>query len=70
LARLEELKFEYVPKEENPPNVPQLRPMAKIRTELKSIETTGVHKEFKEIPTKALKAHKLGVIGFFFARNS
>jgi hypothetical protein len=25
LARLEELKIEYVPKEENPPNVPQIR---------------------------------------------
>jgi hypothetical protein len=25
LGRLEELKFEYVPTEENPPNVPQIR---------------------------------------------
>jgi transposase len=27
LVRLEELKIEYVPKEENPPNVPQKRPI-------------------------------------------
>jgi hypothetical protein len=27
LVRLEELKIEYVPKEKNPPNVPQIRPI-------------------------------------------
>jgi hypothetical protein len=81
LARLKELNIEYVPKERNPPNVPQLRPnenfwanlksnnyrpkdvkclMAKIRKEQKSIETTGICKATKEVPTKALKAHKIG----------
>jgi transposase len=78
LVRLEELKIKYVSKEENPPNVPQIRPienfwanlkrkvysinyrskdvkclMAKIRKELKSIETTGIRKAMKEVPAKA-----------------
>jgi transposase len=86
LVRLEELKIQYVPKEENPPNVPQIRPiekfwanlkrkvyrnnyrpkdvkylMAKIRKELKSIETTGICKAIKEEPSKA---HRLGLTFF------
>jgi hypothetical protein len=36
--------------------------MAKIRKELKSIETTGIHKAIKEEPAKA---HKLGVTFFY-----
>jgi hypothetical protein len=69
LARLQELKIENVPKEENSTNIPQLRQienfwanlkrkvysnnyrpkdikclMAKIRKEVKSIETTGLCK--------------------------
>jgi hypothetical protein len=35
LVRLEELKIEYVPKEENPPNVPQIRPIENSRDNLK-----------------------------------
>jgi hypothetical protein len=35
LARLEELKIEYVPKEETPPNVPQIRPIEKFLANLK-----------------------------------
>jgi transposase len=35
LVRLEELKVEYVPKEENPPNVPQIRPIEKFWANLK-----------------------------------
>jgi hypothetical protein len=82
LVRLEELKIEYVPKEENPPNVPQIRDlekkdysnkyrpkdvkclMAKIRKELKFIETTRIRKAMKEIPAKARKAHRQGVAFF------
>jgi hypothetical protein len=30
LVELEELKIEYVSKEENPPNVPKIRPIEKI----------------------------------------
>jgi hypothetical protein len=76
-------------KEENPPNVPQIRPidkfwanlkgkvdsnnyrpkdvkclMAKIREELKSIETTGIRKAMKEVPAKTRKAHRLGITFF------
>jgi transposase len=72
LVRLEELKIEYVPKVDSPPNTPQIRKienfwanlkgkvysknyrpkdvkclMEKIRKELKSIETTGIHKTMK-----------------------
>jgi hypothetical protein len=82
LVRLEEIKIDYVSKEENPPNVPQIRPienfwanlkrkvysnnyrpkhekcvMAKIRKELKSIETTGIRKAMKKVPAKTRKAH-------------
>jgi hypothetical protein len=35
LVRLEELKIEYFPKEENPPNVPQMRHMKNFRANLK-----------------------------------
>jgi transposase len=35
LVRLEELKIEYVPKEENPPNVPQIRPIENVWVNLK-----------------------------------
>jgi hypothetical protein len=35
LVRLKELKIEYVPKEENPPNDPQLRPIEKFCANLK-----------------------------------
>jgi hypothetical protein len=35
LVRLEELKIEYVPKEENPLNVPQLRAIKKFCVNLK-----------------------------------
>jgi hypothetical protein len=59
LVQLEELKIEYVPKEDNPSNVLLIRPienyrlkdvkclMAKIRKELKSIQTTGARKAIK-----------------------
>jgi hypothetical protein len=82
LVRLEELKIEYIPNEENPQNVPQIRPvensranlkrkvcrnnyrpkdvkylMAKIKKELKSIETTGICKAKQELRAKAQKAH-------------
>jgi hypothetical protein len=40
--------------------------MAKIRKNLKSIETTGIYKTMKEIAAKAQKAHILGVAFFFF----
>jgi hypothetical protein len=35
--------------------------MAKIRKELKSIETTGIHKFMKKVPAKA---HRLGATFF------
>jgi hypothetical protein len=35
LARLEELKIEYVPKKKNPPNVPQIRPIENFCANLK-----------------------------------
>jgi hypothetical protein len=35
--------------------------MAKIKKELKFIETTGIRKVMKEVPAKARKAYKLGV---------
>jgi hypothetical protein len=35
LVRLEELKIEYVPKEKNPPNVPQIRPIKNFWGNLK-----------------------------------
>jgi hypothetical protein len=35
LARLEELKIKYVPKEENPSNVPQIRPIKNVWANLK-----------------------------------
>jgi transposase len=35
LVRLEELKIEYVQKEENPPNVPHIRPIEKFWANLK-----------------------------------
>jgi hypothetical protein len=41
--------------------------MAKIRKELKSIETTGIRKVLKEVPAEARKAHRLEVT--FFASN-
>jgi hypothetical protein len=37
LVRLEELKIEYVPKEENPPNVPQIWPIENFWANLKRI---------------------------------
>jgi hypothetical protein len=77
LVRLEELKIQYVRKQDNPTNVLQIRPienfwanlkrkvysnnyrpkyvkylMAKIRKELKSIETTGIRKVIKEVLAK------------------
>lgn len=89
LVRLEELKIEYVPKDHNPPNVPQLRPIenfwanlkrkvysnnyrpknldcliAKIRKELKSIETMGIRKAMKEVPQNVRKANKFGATLF------
>jgi hypothetical protein len=36
LARLEEHQIEYIPKEENPPNVPQLVPIRDFWANLKS----------------------------------
>jgi hypothetical protein len=36
LVRLEELKIEYVPKKENPPNVLQIRPIEKFSANLNS----------------------------------
>jgi hypothetical protein len=74
LARLEELKIEHIPKEENPNlkrKVSNYRPkdvkclMAKIRKRLKSIETTKVRKVMKEEPAKDRKAHTLGVTIFY-----
>jgi hypothetical protein len=38
--------------------------MAKIRKELKSIETTGIRKAMRETPAKAQKAHKFGATCF------
>jgi hypothetical protein len=38
--------------------------MAKIRKELKFIETTGVRKAMKKVPEKARKAHRLVVTLF------
>jgi hypothetical protein len=38
--------------------------MAKIRKELKFIETAGIRKAMKEVPAKARKAHILGVTFF------
>jgi hypothetical protein len=85
LVQLEELKIEYVPKEENPLNVPQIWPienfwanlkrnnycpkdvkclMTKIRKQLKSIETKRIRKAMKEVPAKARKTHRLGLIYF------
>jgi hypothetical protein len=80
LVRLEELKIEYVPKVQNPPNDPQIRPienfcanlnrkvysnnyppkdvkyLAKIRKDLKSIETTGI-----ETTKKGSKGPQTGI---------
>jgi hypothetical protein len=33
--------------------------MVKIRKELKFIETTGIRKAMKEVPTKTQKAHRM-----------
>jgi hypothetical protein len=38
--------------------------MAKVRKELKFIETTGIRKAMKEVPAKARKAHRLCVTFF------
>jgi hypothetical protein len=35
VGRLEELKIEYIPKEENPPNVPQIRPIENFWADMK-----------------------------------
>jgi hypothetical protein len=34
--------------------------MAKVREELKSIETMGIRKAMEKVPAKARKAHRLG----------
>jgi hypothetical protein len=39
--------------------------MAKIRKELKPIETTGIRKAMKEVPVKARKANKLSITFVF-----
>jgi hypothetical protein len=80
LARLEELKIEYLPKEESPPNVSQLQSIKIFfvclkgrstattivqKLQKKRAETTKICKVMKEVPTKVLKAHKFGVTSFF-----
>jgi hypothetical protein len=44
LVRLEELKIEYVPNEENPPNVPQIQPIENFWANLKTTATIIVQK--------------------------
>jgi hypothetical protein len=51
LARLEELKIEYVPKEENSPNVPEIRTIEKNLGEL---EKEGLHQQVSSKKCKVL----------------
>jgi transposase len=63
---LEELKIEYVPKEENPPNVPQLRPIENFWANLKRKVYSNIYrpKNVRSVMAKIRKELKfIGVRG-------